>query len=346
MPDVAIRSILEAIPLPALFLGEGDRVTGLNAAAAKLFGEVTLRPFITVIRQPAVLDAVAAARAQRAPQTARYLAKDGTQDVTFRMYCAYVVAGAVDGVLMSFEDVTNEQQIGQMRRDFVANVSHELRTPLTALIGFIETLQGPARDDAVARTRFLGIMATEAQRMNRLVRDLLSLSQVEEMERVRPDTRLDLSDLLGSVLRNMAPLAEKAGGRVHADLGDVPFFVEGDGDQLRQIFGNLIENAIKYGGRPPEVHVQVTPQERDPSLRGPALHITVIDNGPGIDPVHIPRLTERFYRIDSHRSREMGGTGLGLAIVKHIVSRHRGRLRIDSTLGQGSRFTVVLPRVM
>ena len=346
MPDATIRSILDAVPLPAIFLGEGDRIMGLNTRAEALFGTAEGRPFITVIRQPTVLDAVAAARAQRVPQAARYLAKDGMQDVIYAVHSAHVEAGPATGVLISFEDVTNQQQIGQMRRDFVANVSHELRTPLTALIGFIETLQGPAKDDAAARERFLAIMDNEAQRMNRLVRDLLSLSQVEEMERVRPDTRLDLSDLLGSVMRNLAPLAEKSGGTLTAEMGAAPVFVEGDADQLRQVFGNLIENAIKYGGRPPEVQVHVTPLERDPSLRGPALSIAVIDNGPGIDPVHIPRLTERFYRVDGHRSREMGGTGLGLAIVKHIVNRHRGRLRIESTLGQGSRFTVILPRVL
>lgn len=346
MPDATIRSILDAVPLPAIFLGEGDRIMGLNARAEALFGTAEGRPFITVIRQPTVLDAVAAARAQRLPQAARYLAKDGMHDVIYAVHCAHVEAGPATGILISFEDVTNQQQIGQMRRDFVANVSHELRTPLTALIGFIETLQGPAKDDATARARFLGIMANEAQRMNRLVRDLLSLSQVEEMERVRPDTRLDLTDLLRSVMRTLAPLAEKSGGTLTAQMGAAPFFVEGDADQLRQVFGNLIENAIKYGGRPPAVQVHLTPLERDPSLRGPAISIDVIDNGPGIDPVHIPRLTERFYRVDGHRSREMGGTGLGLAIVKHIVNRHRGRLRIESTLGQGSRFTVILPRVL
>ena len=346
MPDATIRSILDAVPLPAVFLGEGDRILGVNARGEALFGAVEGRPFITMIRQPTVLDAVGGARAQRLPQTARYLAKDGTQDVIYAVHCAHVDAGPATGVLISFEDVTNQQQIGQMRRDFVANVSHELRTPLTALIGFIETLQGPARNDPAARERFLGIMATEAQRMNRLVRDLLSLSQVEEMERIRPDTRLDLGELLGSVVRTMAPLAEKAGGTIQTDLGSAPLMVEGDGDQLRQVFGNLIENAIKYGGRPPQVQLRAQVQERDPGLRGPALTVDVIDNGPGIDPVHIPRLTERFYRVDSHRSREMGGTGLGLAIVKHIVNRHRGRLRIESAPGQGSRFTVTLPRVM
>jgi len=351
MPDETIRSILNAVPLPALFLGEGDRIIGQNAGAVALFGDVEERPFITVIRQPAVLEAVAACRAQGsgtnggAAKTVRYIGKDGAHDVIYRVHIAFVTAGPATGVMISLTDVTHEEQIGQMRREFVANVSHELRTPLTALMGFIETLQGPAKDDPVARDRFLGIMSNEAQRMNRLVRDLLSLSNVEEMGRVRPDTRLDLTDLLGSVLRNLGPLVEKDGGRLVADLGKQAVHVEGEADQLRQVFGNLIENAVKYGGRPAQVDVVLEVIARDPSLRGPALSVTVSDNGPGIDPVHIPRLTERFYRIDGHRSREMGGTGLGLAIVKHIVNRHRGRLRIDSTLGQGSRFTVLLPRV-
>lgn len=346
MPEATIRSILDAVPLPAIFVGKDDRIAGLNRQAEALLGPVEARPFITAIRQPAVLDAVETCRSQRKPGTARYLAKQGDQDVIYTAHCAMVEAGPASGVLISFEDVTDRQQIGQMRRDFVANVSHELRTPLTALMGFIETLQGPARDDPAARDRFLAIMETEAQRMNRLVRDLLSLSQVEEMERVRPDTRLDLVELLASVLHSLTPLAEKAGGKLQSRFDAVPLFVEGDADQLRQVFGNLVENAIKYGGRPPEVLLRLSVIERDPVMRGPALCAEVIDNGPGIDPVHIPRLTERFYRVDSHRSREMGGTGLGLAIVKHIVNRHRGRLKIESIPGQGSRFTVILPRVL
>ncbi|MFU8881740.1 MAG: ATP-binding protein [Rhodobacterales bacterium] len=346
MPEVTIRSILNAVPLPAVFLDAEDRIIGMNPRAVALFGPSDDRPFITIIRQPSVLDAVLACRAQGAAQQTRYIAKEGTNDVIYLVHCAPVEAGPVSGVMISFQDVTDQQQIGQMRRDFVANVSHELRTPLTALIGFIETLQGTAKDDATARDRFLTIMANEAQRMNRLVRDLLSLSQVEEMERVRPDTRLDLTELIGSVLHNLGDLVEKAGGSLIDDLGTTPVFVEAEADQLRQVFSNLIENAIKYGGQPARVHLTLRIIERDPSLRGPALRVDVTDNGPGIDPVHIPRLTERFYRIDGHRSREMGGTGLGLAIVKHIVNRHRGRLRIESILGQGSSFTVILPRVM
>jgi two-component system phosphate regulon sensor histidine kinase PhoR len=343
MPDTAIRTLLAAVPLPALFLGEGDRIAGLNTRAEALFGQAEARPFITAIRQPSVLDAVAACRAEREPKIARYLTKEAAQDVIYRAHCAYVEAGPATGVLMSFEDVTNQEQIGQMRRDFVANVSHELRTPLTALMGFIETLQGPAKDDPIARERFLAIMDTEAQRMNRLVRDLLSLSQVEEMERMRPDTQLDLRELLLSCQRNLGLVAQQSATVMYTELGEAPVMVPGDPDQLRQVFTNLIENAIKYGGRPGIVTLRLSGPARDQALRTDAVRVDVQDNGQGIDEIHIPRLTERFYRVDSHRSREMGGTGLGLAIVKHIVNRHRGRLRIDSTPGQGSTFSVSLP---
>jgi two-component system phosphate regulon sensor histidine kinase PhoR len=230
-----------------------------------------------------------------------------------------------------------------MRRDFVANVSHELRTPLTALMGFIETLRGPAREDAAARDRFLDIMATEAGRMNRLVGDLLSLSRVEGEERVRPRGMVNLTGVLESVLRTLRPLAEDAGVMLEADLGDGPVEIVGDADQLMQVFTNLVENAIKYGASGKRVTVWMERADRDPALRAPGVRVHVIDYGPGVDPVHLPRLTERFYRADSHRSRALGGTGLGLAIVKHIVNRHRGRLRVASDLGQGAKFTVVLP---
>jgi two-component system phosphate regulon sensor histidine kinase PhoR len=225
-----------------------------------------------------------------------------------------------------------------MRRDFVANVSHELRTPLTALMGFIETLKHAAKDDPRAREMFLGIMEHEAGRMNRLVRDLLQLSRVEAEERIRPKDEVELRALLVGVISSLQGLAERAGGRV--ELAGDPFTVPGDADQLVQVFTNLIENALKYGKAGQVVRVSLTPED---TVRGPAVKVEVADEGEGIDPVHLPRLTERFYRVDSHRSREMGGTGLGLAIVKHIVSRHRGFLRIESEPGEGSRFSVVLP---
>ena len=210
-------------------------------------------------------------------------------------------------------------------------------------MGFIETLRGPARDDAAARERFLGIMEAEAARMNRLVQDLLSLSRVESEERRRPAEHIDLAMLIRAVSATLQPQAEAAGVVIRVEGAGAPVHVHGDADQLTQVFHNLVENAVKYGGSGGEVTLRLAHIAHDPVLRGPATAVEVADRGEGIEPMHLPRLTERFYRVDSHRSRQKGGTGLGLAIVKHIISRHRGRLKIESEKGQGSRFTVILP---
>jgi len=347
MSETLIHEILSATPLPALMVDQTERIIAANADACTLLGQqIVGRHFATILRQPTVFEAVEAGLTDRRPRTARYLANDGVQDTAYEVTCRYVDGcGAVSAgaLLVSFQDVTYQEQAGQMRRDFVANVSHELRTPLTALMGFIETMRGPARDDAPARDRFLAIMEGEAARMNRLIADLLSLSRVESEERVRPRDIVDLNASLNSTLKSLKPLAEKADVTMDLSTPDAPVLVSGDGDQLRQVFTNLIENAIKYGGSGGHVHVVVTFSERDPAVRAPAARVQVIDKGPGIDPIHLPRLTERFYRGDEHRSRALGGTGLGLAIVKHIVNRHRGRLRVESEPGQGAVFTVVLP---
>ncbi|WP_296764145.1 ATP-binding protein [Sediminimonas sp.] len=342
--DGGLKGLMAALPMPALFIGNDDRILAANEAATRLFARVPEgRLLTTVVRQPTVLHAVDGCRADRAPRRARYLTNDGEQDVTYAVSCGFVELHEGRGVLACFEDVTQVEQVGQMRRDFVANVSHELRTPLTALLGFIETLRGPAREDAAARERFLGIMEKEAGRMNRLVRDLLSLSQVEAEERMRPARRLNLVELAQGAARTLTQLAEDLGVSLVYEMPAQPVTVPAEADQLSQVVTNLVENAIKYGGKGGTVTVAITGPAQDPALRAEAVRLSIRDTGPGIDPLHIPRLTERFYRVDSHRSREMGGTGLGLAIVKHIVNRHRGRLLIDSAPGEGSVFTVVLP---
>lgn len=340
-----IRSLIDAVPLPAVLIGTDERIAAANRRAAALLGSgLEGRHFITVLRQPTVLDAIEASLRDGAPRTIRYLSREGAQDTTYAVSCALVGAAAGAGLLVCFEDITHVEQAGQMRRDFVANVSHELRSPLTALLGFIETLRGPARGDDAAIDRFLGTMQFEAERMERLVRDLLSLSRVEGEERQRPTDPVDLAGMVTAVVNTLRPLADDSRVTLRSDLPGDRLLVPGDGDQLRQVCINLVENAIKYGGPGKSVHVRLATADHEPALRGPAVVLAVRDEGPGIDPVHIPRLTERFYRVDSHRSREMGGTGLGLAIVKHIVGRHRGRLRIDSTPGRGSEFRVMLPR--
>lgn len=340
-----IAGFLEAIALPTVLVDQTERFIGANAAGRALLGEqIAGRHFATILRQPNVTGAIEKCLEDRAPHTARHLSNDGAQDTTYEVSLHYVPGiGAVEGgaALISFIDVTDREQANQMRRDFVANVSHELRTPLTALMGFIETLRGAARDDPAARDRFLSIMEGEASRMNRLVGDLLSLNRVESKERIRPKEQLDLTAHLASTLKTMQPLAQTGEVVLSFSAPEDPVMVTGDADQLLQVFINLIENAIKYGGNRVDLNLVVL--DRDPSIRAAAARVEVRDNGPGIDPIHLPRLTERFYRADSHRSRELGGTGLGLAIVKHIINRHRGRLRVESTLGEGSCFTVVLP---
>ncbi|MEI4233298.1 ATP-binding protein [Roseovarius sp. D22-M7] len=338
-----LASFLAGLPFAALLIGPGERIAGVNAAAREMLGHaIEGRHFLTALRQPDMLEAIEATLRDHTPRKTTYHTSDAGRESTYKVHVAHVETDETSGVLVCFEDMTEREQAAQMRRDFVANVSHELRTPLTALLGFIETLQGPARHDEAAIDRFLGIMQVEASRMERLVRDLLSLSRVEGEERVRPREAINLSEVLGSVVYMLRPLARDSGAElVFEPIEDTA--VPGDADQLQQVFTNLIENAIKYGGTGNRVTITLDRHPKDPALRLPAGVVRVADTGPGIDPLHVPRLTERFYRVDTHRSRQMGGTGLGLAIVKHIVNRHRGRLRIASTPGAGSEFTVILP---
>ncbi|AHD09577.1 sensor histidine kinase [Phaeobacter gallaeciensis] len=346
MTQDLIDGFMEAIPLPAVLVDQSERFIAANAAATTLLGNNLVgRHFATILRQPNVATAIERCLYERSAKTARHLSNDGAQDTTFEVALRYIPGiGAVNGgaALISLTDITEREQASQMRRDFVANVSHELRTPLTALMGFIETLRGPARDDAAARDRFLQIMQDEANRMNRLVGDLLSLNRVESEERVRPRAQLDLGAHLASTLKSLEPVAEAADVDLTLEIPEEPTLVTGDPDQLQQVFTNLVENAIKYGGD--QVTLRLRTRDRDPAVRAAAVRVEVIDNGAGIDPVHLPRLTERFYRVDTHRSREQGGTGLGLAIVKHIINRHRGRMRVESAAGTGTVFTVILPR--
>lgn len=340
-----IDSLLEASPWPQLLIGPDERVLAANQLALNLLGSgVVSRHYITALRQPDLLDCIEAILSGAfGPQESRYLASEATRETSYKVVVARVETGQGPGVMASFVDVTDLQEAGQMRRDFVANVSHELRTPLTALLGFIETLRGAAKHDPVAQERFLGIMEREAARMNRLVRDLLSLSRVESEERMRPQGSVDVGALLQSTVMSLRPLADEARMELTFEGLGKPAMVRGDGDQLSQVFSNLVENAIKYGASDGTcVEVRLEKVAHEPSLRGPAVKLCVRDDGEGFDPIHIPRLTERFYRVDDHRSREMGGTGLGLAIAKHIINRHRGRLRIESSPGNGASFTVVL----
>ncbi|MCT4558547.1 MAG: ATP-binding protein [Pelagimonas sp.] len=336
--------IVNALPLPALLVRQDDRIEAANPPACDLLGgAIEGRHYMTALRQPTLLDAIEGCLRDGADRSTQYVTTDGTNDVSYQVSLRRLTEEQTHQVLVCFEDITHLQQVGQMRRDFVANVSHELKTPLTALIGFIETIQGPARNDPEGQARFLTIMAQEAHRMNRLVGDLLSLSRVEADERVRPTERLDLSELIRSTVHGLQPLADGADVSLQVDLPSDPVIIAADADQIQQVLTNLIENGIKYSGAGAQVRIHLGPPQEQPKLRARGVRLEVADTGPGIDPLHLPRLTERFYRVDSHRSREKGGTGLGLAIVKHIINRHRGRLRIASDLGKGTRFIVILP---
>lgn len=335
-----LEGLVAAVPLPCLAVSREERVVAANAAAQAMFGADMLgRHPAIVFRQPALLEAVEAALGRGEARQVRQTIPGPSHDRVNRVTVAPVAGHA----LCSFQDISELEQMGQMRREFVANVSHELRTPLTALMGFIETLKGAARNDPAARDRFLTIMEREAGRMNRLVRDLLHLSRVEAEERVRPDQRQDLAGLVRQAAAALAPTAAQAGVALEVEGAGQPLEALADPDQMTQVLTNLIENAIRYGGAGKVVTVRLMRTDGAAGMGAGAARIEVIDRGEGIDPVHIPRLTERFYRVDTHRSREKGGTGLGLAIVKHIVNRHRGRLQIESRQGQGSTFSVTIP---
>lgn len=337
-----IQSVIDAVPDPMLHISADGTIAHANAAAIAMLGDWILgRSHGAALRQPALLariDAVlngapsAEARIERSEQS-------GVTQYTVRIN-ALQAAGART-LMLHFTDITHLREAEQMRRGFVANVSHELRTPLTSVMGFIETLRGPARNDPAAQDRFLGIMEEEAQRMNRLISDLLSLSKVEAAERVRPSEQVDMAALLSDVIATLRPRAEEGGNTLLLNYADGPVFVQGDRDQLMQVFLNLAENALKYGGRDKPVTLALL--RGAGTTKGDVITVDVIDQGEGISSLHLPRLTERFYRVDAHRSREMGGTGLGLAIVKHIVNRHRGRLKITSERGHGSTFSVTFP---
>ncbi len=342
--QVALQSttadaILNALPDPVLLLDARRQIARANFAAQKFFGSDMIgHDLAVVLRHPAVLeaaDAVLHGASGLASADLTLPAPDG-RSFSLRVAALPVSRGDAAAVL-ALHDVTASRRAEAMRADFVANASHELRTPLASLVGFIETLEGPAKDDEAARMKFLGIMREQAARMSRLIQDLLSLSQIEMREYDRPSDPVALAPLLRDTAAALQPQADARRIPLRLELDETLPPVRGARDELLQVFQNLIDNAIKYGR--PETPVEVRLGRRDEEW----IEVAVRDHGEGIPRDHLPRLTERFYRVDSARSRDLGGTGLGLAIVKHIVNRHRGRLTIESELGEGSVFTVKLP---
>jgi two-component system phosphate regulon sensor histidine kinase PhoR len=338
-----MQVMAEALPDPAILLNPAGQVLFCNTPARGLFASLREGSHISsVIRTPEFLDAVTAAPLRGRAATVTY-----AERVPVGRRMAVTVAPLARGmehdnnILVLLRDLTEVERINQMRADFVANASHELRTPLASLRGFIETLQSAAKDDPAARERFLAVMAEQASRMTRLIDALLSLSRVEMNAHVPPSGLVDLNEVLDLVRDTLEPLARESGASLKVTRFPRAAIVRADRDELVQVFQNLAQNAFRYGVKGGEVRLE--PRQAPPVGRQPGRYaISVIDQGPGIAPEHLPRLTERFYRIDVTSSREKGGTGLGLAIVKHIVNRHRGELTISSKLGNGSSFTVLL----
>ncbi|HWZ41448.1 MAG TPA: ATP-binding protein [Bradyrhizobium sp.] len=343
----AVSAVVAGMPDPAVLLDRAGRVIHLNAAAAQLAPALRKNELAQfALRSPEIITALREAIATTEPRRTTYLDHvpvDRWMELTITPVPVPSAFGGIDKcMLMTFHDQTPLRRVEEMRADFVANASHELRTPLAALSGFIDTLQGPAKDDAKARERFLTIMHAQATRMARLIDDLLSLSRVELSAHVRPDTSIDIVPIIRQVADGLEPLARERQVEVEIDLPENPVSIAGDREELLRLFENLIENALKYGASGGKVIVSLslaTSGEGAPEIR-----VMVRDFGPGIAPEHLPRLTERFYRVDVGDSRSQGGTGLGLSLVKHILNRHRGRLLIESVPRHGATFTACFPQ--
>jgi two-component system phosphate regulon sensor histidine kinase PhoR len=335
------EAIVERLPDPLLVLGADRAVRRTNASARVAFGA----DMQAVLRHPVLRAAIDRAFSQRTPQTAE-LSLPAPIPREVHAVVLFMDPPLADGgqAIAVLSDRTRERAVERTRADFVANASHELRTPLASLVGFIDTLRGPAADDPQAQQRFLAIMAEQAERMNRLIDDLLSLSRIELSEHQAPSEQVELDVLVERIAAGFEPLLATRNITLKLTIADAVPKVAGDSDQLAQVLQNLVDNAVKYGRDGGLVRIAVGPASpggRWPTR--PGVVMSVSDDGPGITRAHVPRLTERFYRVDKGRSRSEGGTGLGLAIVKHIVNRHRGQLVIESEEGKGSTFTVWLP---
>jgi two-component system phosphate regulon sensor histidine kinase PhoR len=337
----AEQALVRRLPDPMIVLGANRSVHRTNAAAEAAFG-----PAIpAVLRHPGLRAAIDRALAEGQEQSAELNLPVPVSREVFATVIPLEPPLADGGRIVAvLSDRTRERAVERMRADFVANASHELRTPLASLIGFIDTLRGPAADDPPAQVRFLRIMAEQAQRMNRLIDDLLSLSRIELTEHQAPADRVDMAQLIRRLAAAFEPQIKARKMALTVDVPPALVPIQGDEDQLEQVLQNLLDNAVKYGREAGTLRLSVqAPASGKHWPSRPGLAVSVSDDGHGIARAHIPRLTERFYRADKHRSRAVGGTGLGLAIVKHIVNRHRGQMAIDSTEGVGTTVTVWLP---
>ena len=341
-----IETLIGGLPQPAIVLDRDGGVIAFNEAATAIAPALRRgEPALITLRMPELVDAIRRATKRREPQRVEFFERVPL-DRWFEAFVTPVrLAGAgeepSDILLMTFNDLTPLRRVEEMRADFIANASHELRTPLAALLGFIETLQGTAKDDSVARGKFLAIMQGQATRMARLIDDLLSLSRIELNAHLQPNTPVDLAPIARQVVDGLLMLARDRGVEIKMSAPSEPLMVLGDRDELIRAIENLVENAFKYGAAGKRVDITLSRGQTRAGI--PEARVAVRDYGPGIAPEHMPRLTERFYRVDVADSRAQGGTGLGLALVKHVLNRHGGRLAIESTLGAGATFIMHLP---
>jgi two-component system phosphate regulon sensor histidine kinase PhoR len=336
--DAGVRLFADALPDPCFILDRRGIVRYANERALAAFQIRAGEALTFRLRVPDLIAAFDRVAKGGEPASVEFAERVPTE----RWFAAWFARlEGTEFIMVLIDDMSERRAADRIRVDFVANASHELRTPLASLAGFIETLQGPAKDDVAARTRFLAIMREQAERMSRLVNDLLSLSRIEMKAHVRPSERVDLATVVNHVVDSLEPLARDLGVEIQTEVPRTAVPVAGDRDELTQVFENLIENACKYGQAGKRVVVTVTPAKD-----GFGPQVAIRDFGPGIPEEHLPRLTERFYRVDVEDSRRHRGTGLGLAIVKHIVARHLARLNVSSRLGAGAVFTVTFPAAM
>lgn len=338
MNKFLLDNIVNAIPYPSMLLDSTLNVKSANTPARALFGDsLEGQDVVRALRQADALDCINTAIKTKQLVRCNFVLKLQTS----RTYEASAAVINVDKsnneiVLFTLNDISAELDAEKSRSTFVANVSHELRSPLTSLMGIVETLKGPARNDEAARDKFLELMQGETGRMSRLVGDLLSLSKLEAKEHLPPEGDVNVLRLVHHIMTVLSESTPSYKNRVRIHASDDLPILTADLDELTEVFQNLIENALKYSTPNTPVQVSITREAE-------RMIITIRDQGDGIAPKHLPRLTERFYRADKGRSRDMGGTGLGLAITKHILNRHRAKLNIDSELNVGTIVTVSLP---
>lgn len=362
-PETQAKLFVNAIPEPSIVLDGEGIVRHTNAPMREVFGSITQGDLLTLkFRDPDIVDALTEVQNTGAPVSINHMVRFPTERHYLIYFSPITLPRAAerrrgvthlsdnphpDFIFLVMLEQTESRRVDALRSDFIANVSHELRTPVASLTGFIETLLGPARDDEESRERFLKIMLEQAQRMTRLVNDLLSLSRIEMRSHVRPTDKIDLAVIVSHVIDAMAPIAEEASLAIKLDQDKGPLWVTGDSDELTQVLQNLVENACKYGADGQSI--EITTRAGDPPadaarLMGPCYILSVQDHGKGIPGKHLPRLTERFYRVDAEESKRKMGTGLGLAVVKHILMRHSAELRIKSVPNEGALFSIYMTR--